>query len=316
MWFRDHVSSFFGLGGISALANTHRSTWSALMSLAGIETVIAPIFPVLLVLEMAFLIWVNCRSSGRLYIAYKVPILMYAANHIMAALISLEVFFWTTAFFSKLAPFIAPMQILWFIYAYLVWELGHFVYHFTCHKVRILWCLHAPHHAPTHINLSVIFTAFFLQGAYATFVRTAICSFAGVPLQMLFLIMVIDGCYGALIHISEELWPRGAVGGILGRIILNPNHHRIHHASNPEYLDKNYCNTLPIWDKIFGTLQHEIPGVKAIYGLNRDVKPNSFLDMYFGEIYLLARDVHTAPTLKQKMLHVIMPPGWKPSAQG
>jgi hypothetical protein len=117
--------------------------------------------------------------------------------------------------------------------------------------------------------------------------------------------------FGGPVHYypGEELWPREAVGGILGRIISSPNQHRTHHASNPEYLDKNYCNTLAVWDKIFGTLQHEVPGVKAKYGLNRDVKPNSFLDTYFGEIYVLARDVRIAPTLKQKMLHIVMPPG-------
>lgn len=124
--------------------------------------------------------------------------------------------------------------------------------------------------------------------------------------------MVIDACWGALIHFSEELWPSGAIGGVLGRVILSPRHHRIHHSSNPEYIDKNFCNTLPIWDAVFRTLQHDVPGVKPVYGLNREVKPNSFIDMYFGEIYLLVRDVCAAPTLKQKILYILMPPGWKP----
>ncbi|OTP69867.1 Sterol desaturase [Caballeronia sordidicola] len=97
--------------------------------------------------------------------------------------------------------------------------------------------------------------------------------------------------------------------------MLNPVHHRIHHASNAEYLDKNYCNTFPIWDKLFGTLQQEIPGVQIKYGLNRDVRPGSFVDMYFGEIYLLAKDVRSAPTFKQKLLYVVMPPGWEPIAK-
>ena len=316
MWLHDKAVEFFGTGGIAALSEAHQLGWRALGTLPGIEAFIAPIFPALLVIELAFLVWINRRTPARLSAAYKIPVLMYVANAIIAALVSLEVFLWTQAFFSKLAPFTATIRIRWFVYAYIVWELSHFVYHWTCHKVRLLWCMHAPHHAPAHMNLSVIFTALFLQGTYATFVRTAICSVLGVPMPLLILCMVIDGCWGALIHFSEELWPSGAIGGVLGRVILSPLHHRIHHASNAEYIDKNYCNTLPLWDAVFRTLQHEVPGVKPVYGLNREVKQNSFMDMYFGEIYLLARDVRAAPTLKQKLQHIVMPPGWHPPSAG
>ena len=308
----QQVINFFGVGGIFALSDAHQLGVSALMTLSGIEAFLGPIFPALLVAEMLFLIWVNKRKPAQLRSAYKIPVLMYVANAVIAALINLEVFLWTQAFFSSLAPFTATLRIRWFVYAYIVWEFSHFIFHWTCHNVRLLWCIHAPHHAPTHMNLSVIFTALFLHGTYATFVRTAICSILGVPMPLLLFVMAIDGCWGALIHCSEELWPKGAMRGVLGRVILNPMHHRIHHASNPEYIDKNYCNTLPIWDAVFGTLQQEVPGVKPVYGLNREVKPNSFIDMYFGEIYLLSRDVRAAPTLKQKFLHLVMPPGWQP----
>lgn len=315
MSLSQQLINFFGVGGIFSLWDAHELGVNALTTLSGIQAFLGPIFPIfpiLLVVEMLFMFWINRRTPARLSSAYKIPILMYVANTVIAALITLEVFLWTQEFFSKLAPFTATVRIRWFIYAYIVWEFSHFVYHWTCHKVRLLWCIHAPHHAPTHMNLSVIFTALFLQGPYATFVRTAICSILGVPMPLLILVMVIDGCWGALIHFSEELWPSGAIGGVLGRVILSPQHHRIHHSSNPEYIDKNFCNTLPIWDAVFRTLQHEVPGVKPAYGLNREVKPNSFIDMYFGEIYLLVRDVCAAATLKQKILYIFMPPGWKP----
>ncbi|WP_075360490.1 sterol desaturase family protein [Caballeronia sordidicola] len=315
MWLHDKIVGFFGIKGIWDLIQSHQFTMASLMTWQGLAAVISPIFPALLVVEIIFLLWINRRSPRRLSSAYKMPVLMYATNTAIFALVNLQVFFLTYDAFAKLALFEVPVNLYGFVYAYLAWELSHFMYHFTCHKVRLLWCFHAPHHAPSHMNLSVIFTAFFLQGVYATFVRTGICSALGVPLPLLFLIMVIDGCWGALIHVSEEAWSRGAFGGALGRLMLNPVHHRIHHASNAEYLDKNYCNTFPIWDKLFGTLQQEIPGVQIKYGLNRDVRPGSFVDMYFGEIYLLAKDVRSAPTFKQKLLYVVMPPGWEPIAK-
>lgn len=62
----------------------------------------------------------------------------------------------------------------------------------------------------------------------------------------------------------------------------------------------------------FGTLCHEIPGVKPVYGLSREVKRLSFSDMYLGEIGLLIRDVRNAPSFKVALMHIVMPPGWKP----
>lgn len=313
MWLHDKLIGFFGLHGLNALASAHQLTLASMLSLPGIESIIAPIFPMLLVFEIAFLTWSYRRSPAGMYSAYKIPVMMYAVNVIIAGLVNLDVFLWTQRHFAALAPFTATLRIRWFLYAYLVWELSHFVYHWTCHKVRLLWVLHAPHHAPGHMNLGVIFTAFFLQGTYATFVRTAICSVLGVPIELLILCMVIDGCWGALIHFSEELWPSGKFGFFLDRLILTPSDHRVHHASNPEYLDMNYCNAIPIWDMLFGTLRREIPGVKPHYGLNRPQKPNSFMDMYFGEIGLLWRDLRVADSWKTRILHVVMPPGWKPS---
>ncbi|WP_175787390.1 sterol desaturase family protein [Burkholderia anthina] len=315
MWIHDKVVQFFGVSGLMALSSAHQLNWHALLTLNGLEAAIAPIFPFAIVLEMAFLVWLNRRSTASIYAAYKIPVLMYVFNAAIAGVVNLNVFLWTQSHFAAFAPFTAPLRIRWFIYAYVVWEFSHFVYHWTCHKVRLLWCLHSPHHAPEHMNISVIFTAFFLQGAYATIVRTAICSFLGVPIELLFLVMVIDSCWGTLIHVSEEVWPSGKFRGVLGRLILNPAHHRVHHASNPEYLDMNYCNTLPIWDKIFGTLQHEIQGIKPVYGITRDVKNLSFTDMYFGEIWLLWKDIRNADSWKDRVLHIVMPPGWQPRSK-
>lgn len=75
-------------------------------------------------------------------------------------------------------------------------------------------------------------------------------------------------------------------------------------------MDTNFCNLLPVWDKAFGTYQDEDRNIKIEYGITREMKKNSFLDAYFGEIVALARDVRRAPGLKNKLLYLIMPPGW------
>lgn len=275
---------------------------------------IATIFPALFLLEGTYLAFVHRRSIATVLRALKLPLLVYGVNFLLMMALYLDVG-WTIPYFSSHALFHLPMTILGFLCGYLIWEFSHYVHHWSCHKVRLLWCLHAPHHAPDHMNLSVFYVNFVLQGAHGTLVRAGICMVLGVPLPMLLLIAVIDDCWGGLVHVSEEAWESGRPPGVLGRWLLGPIHHRIHHASNPEYIDKNYCNLLPIWDKLFGTYQDEVRGVGMRYGLVRPMKAGSFSDLYFGEFRLLARDILTAPSLSDAFLYFVMPPGWKPQSK-
>lgn len=121
--------------------------------------------------------------------------------------------------------------------------------------------------------------------------------------------MFIDGTWGAFIHAGENLLKNGRLG-FLNKLILTPSHHRVHHARNPLYMDTNYCNLLNIWDRIFGTLQQEKNEIPVEYGITRTINANSFLDVYFGEIVALGKDVLKAPGIKNKLLYIIMPPGW------
>jgi len=159
------------------------------------------------------------------------------------------------------------------------------------------------------MNLSVSFAHFFLEAPYADVIRTSICLIAGVSPPLLFLIMFIDGTWGTFIHIGDNIM-KDARLGILNKFILTPSHHRVHHARNPLYMDTNFCNLLNIWDKIFGTHQHEQYDTPVEYGITRKVNHKNFWDVYFGEIVFLARDVKNAPGIKNKFLYIFMPPGW------
>lgn len=95
--------------------------------------------------------------------------------------------------------------------------------------------------------------------------------------------------------------------GFLGKLILTPSHHRVHHGRNPLYMDTNFCNLLNIWDRIFGTYQDEELPIQ--YGITREMDSGSFFDVYFGEFKSLYKDVKNAPGLKNKVLYLIMLPG-------
>jgi sterol desaturase/sphingolipid hydroxylase (fatty acid hydroxylase superfamily) len=299
----DELLGFSGLGPL--LDMYHKGDYSPLLTFHGILSAISPVIPLLLVIEIVrALVYKRFRIED-----YRMPFFVFVANRFLSRFISIAAIGFCIGVFGRFALVKSSFTWYWFLYGYVVWELAHFVYHYLGHKVRLFWCLHSTHHAPQAMNLSVTYMHFFLEAPYADVIRTSICILAGVNPPMLFLIMAIDGTWGAFIHVGENIMKDGRLG-VLGRLILTPSHHRVHHARNPLYIDTNFCNLLNIWDRVFRTYQPEEQSVKIEYGITRPVKTRSFTDMYFGEFICLVRDIAHAPGLRNKFLYLIMPPGW------
>ena len=293
-----------------ALALLQSGDLSALTTYDGLRAVIRPAIPMLLIFEAVLgLIYRKPQSK-----VYRVNFLIYVCNRFIGRFISFGMVLFCIGLFQRYAPLQVSLSWFGFIYAYLVWELGHFLYHYLAHKVRLLWCLHSTHHAPEDMNLSVTHAHFFLEAPYADTIRTTVCILLGVQPELLFLIMFIDGTYGAFIHIGDNL-VKDARFGVLNKIMLTPSHHRVHHARNPLYIDTNFCNLLNVWDRIFGTYQEEDRSLTIDYGINRKMNSGSFLDVYFGEFVALGRDLRAASGLKNKLLYLLMPPGWHPGGE-
>jgi sterol desaturase/sphingolipid hydroxylase (fatty acid hydroxylase superfamily) len=279
--------------------------YSSFTTYDGLRAFINPIIPLLLILESILgLIYKKPDTK-----VYKVTFLIYVFNRFVGRFIAIGMVLICIGLFQKYAPFQTTMTWYWFIYGYIVWEFGHFIYHYLGHKVRLFWCLHSTHHAPENMNLSVTYAHFFLEAPYADTIRTTVCILLGLQPELLFLIMFIDGTYGAFIHVGENLI-KDARFGFLNRIMLTPSHHRVHHARNPLYIDTNFCNLLNIWDRVFKTYQEEKTEVEIDYGINRKMNSANFFDVYFGEFLALAKDIFNAPGLVNKFLYLVMPPGW------
>ncbi len=299
-------NEFKGFFGLSNLLEILRSgNYGEFMTWHGITSVLGPLIPLLLVIEI-----IRAAFYKRFKVVhYKISFFTYVLNAFLGRIISFAMVGFCIGFFEPYSLFKTSLTWYWFVYGYIIWELAHFVYHFLAHKVRLLWCLHSTHHAPESMNLSVTYAHFFLEAPYADVIRTSICILLGVNPALLFVIMAIDSLWGSFIHIGENL-VQDARLGFLQKIVLTPSHHRVHHARNPVYMDTNFCNLLPVWDKAFGTYQAEDRSLPIEYGITRKMKRNSFLDAYFGEIVALIRDVKSAPGIKNKMLYLLMPPGW------
>ena len=299
-------SEFVGFFHINEIILILQSgNYASLLTFEGILAMINPILPFILVIEiLRAVIYKKFKIED-----YKIPFLIFVCNRFISRFISIAAIFFIIGALKDYALLKTTFTWYWVVYGYVIWEFAHFIYHFLAHKIRLFWCLHSTHHASESMNLSISFAHFFLEAPYADVIRTSICILAGVDPAVLFFIMFIDGTWGSFIHIGENMMKDARLGP-LNKFILTPSHHRVHHAKNPLYMDTNFCNLLNIWDRVFGTLQTEEVDVPIEYGITRQINPNSFWDVYFGEIVHLVRDIKSAPGLKNKLAYIFMPPGW------
>jgi alkylglycerol monooxygenase len=163
---------------------------------------------------------------------------------------------------------IRPGVLLW-ILLFLLTDLIWYWYHRLAHEINLLWMAHVVHHQSEDFN----YTASARITVFQAFVRTgfwAILPLLGFPAGMITSLLLIHGLYPFFIHTR-------LIGklGILEYVLVTPSHHRVHHASDEKYLDKNYGDVLIIWDKLFGTFKKEEEEPK--YGLTKPLKTYSFL---------------------------------------
>ena len=158
---------------------------------------------------------------------------------------------------------------------FLLTDLVWYWYHRLAHEINIFWAAHVVHHQSEDFNYTVsaritVFQAI-IRGAF-----WSVLPLFGFPALMVTALLLVHGLYPFFIHTQ-------ALGkwGWFEKILVTPTHHGVHHASNPEYLDKNYGDVLIIWDKLFGTFAKQRESVSIEYGLTRQLKSHSFLWQHF-----------------------------------
>jgi sterol desaturase/sphingolipid hydroxylase (fatty acid hydroxylase superfamily) len=182
-------------------------------------------------------------------------------------------------------------------------EFFYYWHHRAAHRIRWMWATHAVHHSPEHMNLSAAYrlgwtgllsgnTLFFLPLCWLGFPPVAIL--VGLSLNLL---------YQFWIH--TELIPKL---GPLEWVLNTPSHHRVHHASNPAYIDRNYGGVLIIFDRLFGTLAVEQEHNPPIYGLTRPINSHNPFKIVFSEWQRLFRALGRAKTWSQRWYIAFGPP--------
>ena len=183
----------------------------------------------------------------------------------------------------------ATTWILLFFATDLLW----YWYHRAGHMVNLFWASHIVHHQSDDFNYTAAARITVFQ-AVARGLFWCILPIIGFSPQMITVLLLIHGTYPFFTHTQ-------LVGklGWLEYIIVTPSHHRVHHSSNPEYLDKNFGDMLIIWDKIFGTFVEETTEPK--FGLTKSLGSYSFLWQHFHYVLELAVAFRMAKTIKQKL---------------
>jgi alkylglycerol monooxygenase len=179
-----------------------------------------------------------------------------------------------------------------YIALFLLTDFVWYWYHRLAHEINIFWAVHIVHHQSDDFNYSVSARITVFQSVVRCMFWAAL-PLMGFPPHIIAIFLLIHGIYPFFTHTQ-------AIGklGWLEYIIVTPSHHRVHHSSNPEYLDKNYGDMLIIWDKIFGTytVEKEAPA----YGLTKPLNSHSFLWQHFHYILELILAFGSAEGIKNK----------------
>ena len=191
----------------------------------------------------------------------------------------------------------------WF-FLFIAEDFAFYWLHRVDHSVRLFWAVHVTHHSSEQFNLSTGFRSSVFQPVYRFFYFIPLILFGFAPIDI-YLMYAITQIYGIIVHTQtvKKL-------GFLEYFLVTPSHHRVHHASNPIYLDKNLGMILIVWDKLFNTFTAEQEEEPVQYGLYKKEIKRDPVNIVFHEWKDIFRDWNKHVSFKNKLKYVFNPPGW------
>ncbi|WP_426571743.1 sterol desaturase family protein [Aquihabitans sp. McL0605] len=186
------------------------------------------------------------------------------------------------------------------------WDLIYYWDHRISHELRFFWASHVNHHSSLEFNLSTALRQPWT--AFQTEILVAPLALVGVRPDLI----VVSGA----INLIYQYWIHTEVIDRIGpfeRLFNSPSHHRVHHGSNPQYLDKNYGGILIIWDRLFGSFAAE--DAPVVYGLTKDIDSYNLFHIAFHEWRALGRDVRATRGWRDRCRRLYRGPGWAPAGR-
>ncbi len=193
----------------------------------------------------------------------------------------------------------------WFVLCFVLDDLAYYVFHRSAHRVRWFWASHVIHHSSQHYNLSTALRQTWTGFFSLAFLFRVPLFLIGFPPAMVFFVAGLNLVYQFWIHTEAiRRMPRW-----FEAVMNTPSHHRVHHATNPRYLDRNYAGVFIVWDRAFGTFEPERDDDRPRYGIVRNLGSFSLVWAACHEWVGIAKDLRSAPW-RAKPGYIWRPPGW------
>ncbi|WP_316748310.1 sterol desaturase family protein [Pedobacter gandavensis] len=265
-----------------------------------------PVFFILIGIELA---WSFYKKLGYYRLNDSISNLSQGiGQQVTGIFMKTAVFFGYLYIFEHWRLFDLPQNIWVWLLLFLGVDFFYYWFHRMSHQVNALWAAHIVHHQSEEYNLTVALRQSWFQGAFS-WVFYLPLAFLGFDPLMFLTLSTFNTLYQFWIHtrLIKSMGP-------LEYILNTPSHHRVHHGSNPKYIDKNHAGTLIIWDRLFGTFQKEEEDV--YYGITT---PLASWNPLWANVHYWDELWHTAkqsPRWADKINVFIKPPGWFPTHLG
>lgn len=274
-------------------------------------TYAAPFFLLFVLLELAALRWLDHDQNLPTPRGYdrrdtRASISMGAISVLFMTAFKVGSFFVFTAVFVYVAPWELPTGAWWYWPVLIVaLDLCYYWHHRFSHRVRIGWAGHQAHHSSEYMNFGTALRQ--KWNPWFELVFWMPLPLLGFEPWTLYVAWSVNLVYQFLVHteLVHKLWRP------IELVFNTPSHHRVHHGSDPEYLDQNYGGILIVWDRLFGTFVEEQQ--RPTYGLTKPVGTYHLLKLEYAFYGDIARDVRAATDWRARLGYVFGPPGWEPA---
>ena len=271
-----------------------------------------PFFVLFVLLEMAALRWLD-HDDDLVTTGYdrrdaRTSMSMGAISILFMTAFKIGSFVVFTAVFAYAAVFELPTDTWWYwVLLVVALDLCYYVHHRFSHRVRIGWAGHQAHHSSEYMNFGTALRQ--KWNPWFELVFWMPLPLLGFEPWTLYVAWSVNLIFQFVVHtelVDKLWWP-------IELVFNTPSHHRVHHGSDQEYLDKNYGGILIIWDRIFGTFVAERQ--RPTYGLTKPVGTYNLITLEYGQYAEVVRDVRGATRLRDKLGYVFGPPGWQPAKE-
>lgn len=234
--------------------------------------------------------------------------LTYAAMIAISAGTVLATFYWAHQYAVTDIDWTGSVVAI--IGAYVIVDFLFYWYHRAIHEVRLGWAAHVNHHSSQFLNAGTALRASFVE-AWIEPVFMLPTVLLGMDPVMVVALVSLNHLYQYWLH-TRLVGKLGAVEWVMN----TPSHHRVHHASNIRYCDKNYAGTFIVWDRLFGTFEPEDKAEPCVFGIRHQLESRNPVTATFHEWAALARDLRRAGSLREAAGYLFQPPGWSPDGSG